>query len=143
VLAWYSLQPDDAPSATSHTTMTKLRLGATSDWVHFIIIPIESVQKHTTLNGSHKGAALCTITIPSLLCGSGDMLMLRLIPPTHFILISSLHHIYIYVFVPSIVGEGYKEQSQPDIAGSYSCHRLGSMDSHGFWFLTWIAFCYD
>ena len=100
MLAWYSLQPDDAPSATSHTTMTKLRLGATSDWVHFIIIPIESVQKHTTLNGSHKGAALCTITIPSLLCGSGDMLMLRLNPqPTSYSYQVFIIYIYIYMFL--------------------------------------------
>jgi hypothetical protein len=47
VLAWFPYL------GTNHTTMTKSKLGTTSDWVHFIIIPIESVEKPSTMVGSH------------------------------------------------------------------------------------------
>ena len=55
---------------TNHTTMTKLRLGTTSDLVHFIIIPIESVWKPFTVAGSHNATMpYHAITLKRVGCG--------------------------------------------------------------------------
>jgi hypothetical protein len=107
----------------------KLRLGATSDWVHFIIIPIESVQKHSTLNGSHKDAtptwymlgftahgSHCSLLLESLLVSGFSLSMcyrLWLGKPTPFILIAGRLHTYIMCFLTCY--SGYR---------SYGCNPI-------------------